>query len=148
MKTMLTTILKDYHPSRPALVPCIDQNLLCPGQPIQFNSDKFPCHLDNALQLQPSHSSKNFKACVATIRSTGSNFRGWGCFYAPSHGSTRPLYQYTVHEQFYRLWRDGWRRTGTVRHSTGISRFCVFVALVMESRGENGMVVRLIPQIL
>lgn len=63
MKTMLTTILKDYNPSRPA------QNLLRPGQPIQFNSDKFPCHLDNTLQLQPSHSSKNFKACMATMHS-------------------------------------------------------------------------------
>jgi hypothetical protein len=51
IKTMLATILKDDHPSRPAFASCIEQYLRQPGQRITFQNDNFPPHLNETLQL-------------------------------------------------------------------------------------------------
>ena len=50
IKTMLTTILQDEHPSRPAFASCLEQYLLNSGQRIHFQNDKFPPHLNDTLQ--------------------------------------------------------------------------------------------------
>jgi hypothetical protein len=42
INTMLATILKDEHPSRPAFASCIEQYLRQPGQRITFQNDNFP----------------------------------------------------------------------------------------------------------
>jgi hypothetical protein len=48
--TMLQTVLKDEHPSKPALASCIEQYLTNPGQPITFNNDNFPITMEETLQ--------------------------------------------------------------------------------------------------
>jgi hypothetical protein len=50
IKTMLRTILKDNHPSRPAFASCVEQYLKHLGQPVHFHNEKFPGHLDDILQ--------------------------------------------------------------------------------------------------
>ncbi|KAI2512441.1 hypothetical protein MHU86_1894 [Fragilaria crotonensis] len=47
---MLKTILKDSHPSNPALASCIEQYLHNPGTPITYRNDKFPISMDETLQ--------------------------------------------------------------------------------------------------
>jgi hypothetical protein len=51
IQTMLKTILKDEHPSRPAFASCIEQYLTTPGRQINFDNAKFPSHMEETLQL-------------------------------------------------------------------------------------------------
>jgi hypothetical protein len=50
IEAMLTTILKDNHPSRPAFASCIEQHLQRPRQQIQCTAHQLSSHFNDTLQ--------------------------------------------------------------------------------------------------